>query len=272
MANKHLSNRELEVLNSSTDFFGHIDKGNAIISFLNSNIEDLSQTNMMALYGKWGSGKSTLMKYIGSELEKGDFKSIYFPAWEFEKDENLPLSLIHFISDETGANSEKIVKEFINLAGDAMLSAVKSITLDAGVIKINGATLVNSADEFIKKDKEQNNSAYKKTKEFKEKFTKAESIIVKKSKKRKLVIFIDDLDRCEPENVLNLISIIKLFFTYSKNIIFMFGCDKNAISKAVQHKYGDVINADEYLEKVIDNGLILIKKTMHYFCKIYLKQ
>lgn len=271
MLNKHLPNRELEVLNSKTDFFGHIDKGNAIVSFLKSNIDNLSQTNMIALYGKWGSGKSTLMKYIGTELEKGDYKSLYFPAWEFEKDENLPVSLTHFISDRTGTSSVKIIKEFLALAGDALLSGIKSVTLDAGVIKINPKALIDSAQEYNQKIKEQNKSAYNNTKDFKKKFLEAEKVIIKKTKKKKLIIFIDDLDRCEPENVLNLISIIKLFFTYSENIVFVFGCDKDAIAKAVQHKYGDIINADEYLEKVIDvsfsmpNDISIHKLLNHYF-------
>ena len=66
MKPKHLPNREIE-LTEKTDFFSHINKGNAIVSYFKSNIDDLTNTNMFALYGKWGSGKSTLMKYIGKE-------------------------------------------------------------------------------------------------------------------------------------------------------------------------------------------------------------
>lgn len=268
---KHLPNRELGILDSSKDFFGHMDKGDAIVSFLSSNIESMSQSNMIALYGKWGSGKSTLMKYIGTELEKGDFKSLYFPAWEYEKDENLPLSLLHFISDETGTSKMQVVKNLLKLAADASLSAIKSITIDAGVVKVNPKVIIDSANEYFEKEKEKNKSKYSTTKEFKKKFIDAEKEIVKKLSKHKLIIFIDDLDRCEPENVLNLISIIKLFFTYSENIVFVFGCDKEAIAKAIQHKYGNVINADEYLEKVIDvsfsmpNDFSIHKLLNHYF-------
>ncbi len=269
MIDKHLPNRELEILNTKTDYFGHIDKGNAIIAFLKSSI-DLKQTNMIALYGKWGSGKSTLMKYIGTELDNGNYKSLYFPAWEFEKDENLPLSLMHFISDKTGTSSIKVVKDFLDLAGDALLSGIKSVTIDAGIVKVNPKIIIDSAKEFDEKNKEKKKSAYNNTKEFKKKFIEAEKTIIEKTAKEKLIIFIDDLDRCEPENVLNLISIIKLFFTYSENIVFVFGCDKDAISKAVQYKYGEIIKADEYLEKVIDISFnmpkeISIKKLTEFY-------
>ena len=271
VTNKHLPNRELPILNSQTDFFGHLDKGNAIISFLNSNIDSLGQTNMIALYGKWGSGKSTLMKYIGAELEKGNYKSLYFPAWEFEKDENLPLSLTHFITNETGVNGDKAVNVFLKNAGEVLRSLGKGLSIDAKILKFDFANVINSEENYFEKEAEHNESKYIKTKEFKDKFRKIEKLIIKKVKKKKIVIFIDDLDRCEPENVLSLISAIKLFFTYTDDVIFMFGCDKGAIAKAIQHKYGNVINADEYLEKVIDvsfsmpNDISIHKLLTHYF-------
>jgi hypothetical protein len=271
MANKHLPNRELKILDSDTDFFGHIDKGNAIVSFLKSNVDDLSQANMIALYGKWGSGKSTLMKYIGTELEKGDYKSLYFPAWEFEKDENLPLSLTHFITNETGVSSDKVASVFLKNASEVLKSLGKGLSIDAQILKFDLANVINSEEDYYKNEAERNESRYTKTKEFKGKFREIEKRIIKKIRKKKIIIFIDDLDRCEPENVLNLISAIKLFFTYTDDVVFMFGCDKDAIAKAIQHKYGNVINADEYLEKVIDVSFSMPKDTSihkllnHYF-------
>lgn len=268
---KHLPNRELGVLNSETDFFGRMDKGNAIISFLNSNIDDLNQTNMIALYGKWGSGKSTLMKYIGSELEKGDFKSLYFPAWEFEKDENLPLSLTHFIINETGVSGEKVVNTFLRNASEVLKSIGKGVSLETEFLKFDMEKVIKSEEEYYQNEVKKNESKYTKTRDFKGEFKTIEKNIIKKVGKKKIIIFIDDLDRCEPENVLTLISSIKLFFTYVENVVFMFGCDKDAISKAVHHKYGDIVKADEYLEKVIDisfnmpNDISINKLLNNYF-------
>jgi hypothetical protein len=63
---------------------------------------------------------------------------------------------------------------------------------------------------------------------------------------------VDDLDRCEPENVLNLITALKLFFTYGEKTVFLSGIDKDAVTKAVKTKYRDVIKSEEYMEKVFD--------------------
>lgn len=271
MKQKHLPNREI-VLTPETDFFGHIDKGDAIVSFFKSNIDDLTDTNMFALYGKWGSGKSTLMKYVGQELEKHNYKSIFFPAWEFEKDDNLSLSLLHYITDETGATEEKIVKEILQDAFDVLKSVSKSISFDMAGFRISGKDMIAAGEEYDKtRETQLNSSLYTKTKNFKTKFKEAEKAIIKKSESKKIIVFIDDLDRCEPENVLALLSSIKLFFTLSSDIIFFFGCDREAISKAVKHKYGEIIKADEYLEKVIDisfnmpQEISITKLLEHYF-------
>jgi len=192
-------------------------------------------------------------------------------TFSLEKDENLSLSLTHFITNETGVNSEEGVKTFLKNAGEVLKSLGKGLSIDAQILKFDLGNVINSEEEYYKKEAERNDSRYNKTKEFKEKFKKIEHLIIKKTRKKRVIVFIDDLDRCEPENVLNLISAIKLFFTYSNDVIFMFGCDKDAIAKSVQHKYGDVINADEYLEKVIDlsfsmpNDISIHKLLSYYF-------
>jgi len=95
-------------------------------------------------------------------------------------------------------------------------------------------------------------SAFVVNEEFKVLFRKVEEALLKKSNAQRIVIFIDDLDRCEPEHVLNLITALKLFFTYGEKSIFFCGLDKDAVTKAVVSKYHDVVKSEEYLEKVFD--------------------
>src|SRR2546430_1532997 len=83
----------------------------------------------------------------------------------------------------------------------------------------------------------------KSNKVFKENFTKIENALLQEQEK-KILVFIDDLDRCEPENVLNLITALKLFFTYGEKTVFFAGMDKEAVNKAVQTKYHNVIKSE----------------------------
>jgi len=70
-------------------------------------------------------------------------------------------------------------------------------------------------------------------------------------KDKTVIVFIDDLDRCEADNVINLLSSIKLFFTLAPQIVFVVGIDKQAVINGLKIKYNqDEEKADEYLEKI----------------------
>jgi hypothetical protein len=58
-------------------------------------------------------------------------------------------------------------------------------------------------------------------------------------KSRKLVIFIDDLDRCEPPKSVNIIEAINLFLD-SKDCVFIIGMDSTAVIASIETRYCDV--------------------------------
>lgn len=68
---------------------------------------------------------------------------------------------------------------------------------------------------------------------------------------RRLVIFIDDLDRCSEENVVQLLESIKLYLN-TRYCVFVLGMDNAAVRRAVQQRVpgSNVDNAREYLEKL----------------------
>lgn len=70
-----------------------------------------------------------------------------------------------------------------------------------------------------------------------------------------MVVFVDELDRCTPETILDVIEAIRLFL-FAKGTSFVIGADQRLIEYAIRTKYRDVIgnNLDigkEYMEKVI---------------------
>lgn len=268
MKSKILPNREYP-LTKENDCFNVISKGDAISIFIKSNKDKLAETNMFALYGKWGSGKTTLMNYIKSDLEKDKFKCLFFEAWKYEKDENLPLSLLHFIANQTGITGGSF-KSISKLGFDVLKSSLKAVTINFELIKLDLAKAIESAEKYDEIERKRWESHYTKLEGFKNQFQAFEKEILTKYKVDNLIVFIDDLDRCEPENVLHLLSAIKLFFHFGKSTVFFFGCDKDAIGKAVQTRYGNVISGDEYLEKIIDVSFsIPINNNLYEFVRYY---
>ena len=68
----------------------------------------------------------------------------------------------------------------------------------------------------------------------------------------RLVIFIDDLDRCTPERALEILESIKTFFDI-EGIIYVIGMDPRTIDPIIMTKYGENMKIDgmDYLQKIV---------------------
>jgi energy-coupling factor transporter ATP-binding protein EcfA2 len=236
------------VVLSKEDAFNTLPKAEMILKFIESNPADLLENRLLVLYGEWGSGKTTILKHLEKKL-KNDFVTIFFEAWRHEKDGNLPLSLLSVICEDKKEN--KTIKS-LDTVYYLMKTFAKSTKFNLFGITIDNKELLNGVENIKKAELIHGESMYIENKQFQEDFKKIEQEIFKNNTRNKLIVFIDDLDRCEPENVLDLLAAIKLFFTYGKKIIYFCALDKEAISQAVEIRYGKSINAEEYIEKIFD--------------------
>jgi hypothetical protein len=78
--------------------------------------------------------------------------------------------------------------------------------------------------------------------EFDKDFARIVSVATRRQfgwKPRKLVIFIDDLDRCEPPKAADIIEGINLFLD-SDRCVFVLGMDPNAVAASIENKYKEL--------------------------------
>lgn len=244
---KLLSNIPIEDLTPENDYLGIIEKGDMVASLLKSGNIDFEEIKMFALYGNWGSGKSTLMKYLQKEL-KDEFNTFYFDAWQYENGRDLSYSLLEFMYEEGISDTEKTAEKMLDVAKRVLIGTAKGFTFKTPVVNFNTKELMNELE--VQKEP----TFHSKIKDFKREFEHFEGVLYQENggKKKTNIVFIDDLDRCEPEKVLDLLSEIKLFFTYGVKTIFFFGVDQKAVEIAIRTRYRDVVKSNEYLEKVFD--------------------
>ena len=247
--NLFLDNKPILKLDKENDLFGNLEKANFLKTFLEENIEYIRKNNMIVLYGNWGSGKTTMFYAIKERINTDFYFPIIFNAWRCERDGNLAYSLYEFLLDklEIGGDELKKAREI----GKAVLKGVlKSVKLIEKIIEVYEENL----------DKKEEVSSYKKISDFEEMFNKIIKEFYSKTN-RYLLIFIDELDRCEPLAILNLLSSIKILLTLGREstleqdkskIMFLCGVDRNAVTKAVDIQFKDKIKAEEYLEKIFD--------------------
>lgn len=85
---------------------------------------------------------------------------------------------------------------------------------------------------------------------FEDKFDK----LVKKyvEENGRLVIFIDDLDRCLPENAITVMEALKLYLDRG-NCVFVIGAESSIVEEGIRQRYkkNKRLSAKEYLEKII---------------------
>ena len=251
-----LSNRPLKELDQESDLFDILKKLEFIKLFLETETNYLKENNMIVLYGNWGSGKTSLINSIKEQINKKNYKPVIFNAWRYEKDENLAYSLFEFLLDELHI-TVKVQKKIRKVASILLKGSLKSI-------KVIG-NIVSEYEKYLNKVSSEK-SLYKKIAKFEKEFN---SILESTLKDNKLLlVFVDDLDRCNPENILDLLSSIKLFFTLGEEsslnepksrVIYFCGLDKDAVIKAAELKYRDKIKGEEFLEKIFDTSFYMPK-------------
>ena len=271
MANKMWkdSEAELDLLN-----FSYLSEQVAEIA-----VDDNLSPATIGIYGDWGSGKSTLMKLTKKLLDSDqNTLTVEFNGWLFEGYEDAKTALCGTILDAMH-NAEKknlFVKGKDKIAellkqvdkGKLLSKGIKyglDFLLTGGIGTITELTLTGLISSIkqkagdvsegeIKKLIDTLNTEDTKRTEIKN-FRKTFKEIFDDCKNERLVVFIDELDRCTPDTILDIFEAIRLFL-YVPGATFIIGADERLVSYAVKTKYRDIPGHDidiskEYLEKLI---------------------
>lgn len=232
----------------------------------------------IGVYGDWGSGKSSLMYMCKERLMEEDkkIKCLVFNGWLFENYEDAKTAILGTILDEISKekNLTKKAKDIIKGLYKSIdkFKLVKSILkygtdflVTGGLNSIHGITMnqaLRTTQEKIETTEiERVQSAVtnelnnKELREDIKKFQKEFTSLLEKTKINRLVVFIDELDRCRPDTILETLEAIKLFLFEGK-VAFVIGADERHISYVVKSKFKDIegVQIDigkEYLEKLI---------------------
>jgi len=208
----------------------------------------------VGVFGDAGKGKTSLMKFIQNEIieQKTEEKiiSVFFNAWKFEKDEHPLLDLCSAIEKDIQKRRTDFDEDIIA----NILDYVKYLKYAVANIKVQ-AEIHDSNDIInnnIDKDLEKqllNQSTYFQIFELLKGLEK-----VLNSEKFRIIIFIDDLDKCLPKNAIKLLESINLVLNL-KGLSFVLGIDRDTIESFLEQRYNNEFNlknqGKNYLDKMI---------------------
>ncbi|MCY4184218.1 MAG: P-loop NTPase fold protein [Rhodobacteraceae bacterium] len=240
------------------DLLGRQKTSEALSDLLN-RIED---PLVVALDGDWGTGKSYFLKrWVGEHLDanKDGAIVVYFDAFSHDYLTDPLPALVSALEKRisTGdSNMRRIKRAAYKIAKPLARTGLATVTsgLSEMVSSGNGIvkTLGNQVEKNLKQYWQLENQRLKSMKQFRS----ALESITSFDDGKKVVFVIDELDRCRPDYALEVLEVIKHFFTVPR-VQFVLGVNLTALENMVSVRYGKNIDASTYLQKFIQVKLKL---------------
>lgn len=247
------------------------DRAKSVKSFI-EGLEMIDDNVSISLDAKWGEGKTfyvrqieMTLKYLTkrkldqdiSDLEDSfsgsvlkniilekTYLPIYYNAWLYDNHNDPLLSLIYVILKECKKYISTTIDE--KSLSDKAISLLSSLSLSLPFVQISG-DFEKIKEDFQGKDLLKEIKTAEQSKELVKQML--DEVIVEEA--QKLVIFIDELDRCKPSYAIEMLERVKHYFD-DERIIFVMSVNKEQLVHSISNYYGDLFNATGYLNKFFD--------------------
>ena len=202
----------------------------------------------IGIFGGWGSGKSTLMEEIERLVVKRQDQVIVvqFNAWRYEREPHLIIPLLDTIRaalsewaarpENSDITSER-VSDIARRVGRVVRALVRATSLNVGVPGAVSFT-VEPGKALDEMSAQPGDAAASPQSLYYAAFQELSAAFadVKSAGLSRIIVFVDDLDRCLPERALTVLESMKLFFDMP-GFVFVVGLDQRIVESAVQTKF-----------------------------------
>lgn len=249
----------------------------------------------LGIFGRWGTGKTTLMRILQRKLKTKGITTIWFNAWIYSREEELWAaflqSMLNITKDNLGLFQrirfnlkllwhrtnwprvfEYVIRALIVISpiifalplmqqiGSELYNRIALIGTGVVTFGLGIWIFIKPLVDTVKQNITFNLNTLQQTSNYQEhiafldKFREHFADIVHSlphEGNKRLVVFIDDLDRCSPDGMMQVLDAIKIFIDIP-DCIYILGIDQDIVQNAVAVKYKDALVAPgEYLDKII---------------------
>jgi ribosomal protein L7/L12 len=203
-------------------------------------IENCATPLVIGVYGTWGIGKTSLMRQIRDRLAQAEkIRTIWFDPWQHQFDEEPAVALLHTLVDQLKLGDEG--KKLLTVIAGALGSLLLKVTTTLSTADLQELGEKYEQERFQIREKQVRLQQY------------FAALIGEASEdnKYRLVFFIDDLDRCVPEQVLKVLEALKLYLNLP-SCVYVVGVDRSALECSIRQRYKEQeVKEAEYLDKIV---------------------
>ncbi|MEA9588186.1 P-loop NTPase fold protein [Xanthomonas sp. WHRI 10064A] len=240
-------------------------------------IDGIVEPFVISLKGGWGSGKSVFLRRLEAHFESRAprIPVISIDAWKYDYYEDPIFALVSAIDDRLSKenankslsasmfeNASKMLAPLGKIAGGLAetVTAGGASTVYEGMGELGGALLAANKEK---------KNAYT---ELLKKLEEARDLLLGQDstgnlKGRKVVVLIDELDRCRPSYAVKLLERVKHFFDI-RGYVFVIATDDRNLHDAVKSLYGASVDGEEYLRRFFDLEMYLPSPSTKQFNKL----
>jgi predicted KAP-like P-loop ATPase len=204
-----------------------------------------SESIVFGLFGAWGEGKSSVINFINQELNNEEsIIQIHLNPWRYSDEDTMLFAFFKKITDALGkklqTNSEKTAGFVKKYASAGSVFGFDFSGIGNSIAKVDLELLKNRVDEFLNESTS------------------------------KIVVFIDDIDRLDKQEIYSLFRLVKLTADFS-NTTYILSFDESMVAAAIGERFGagDVKSGASFLEKIIQVPLNIPKaqpEALKKFC------
>ena len=211
------------------------------IDGLSSFIRSCNTPMTVSVQGDWGTGKTSIMQMVRSQLEKdSNISVVWFNTWQFSQfnmADHLPLLMMNKLVNTVGDKGSELKAK-----GKQILSGLLDIGMKVatgGNVDGKSITDMFSGDFFD---------------QFENLKGTFEKLVKERAKETgRVVIFVDDLDRLAPARAVELLEVLKIFLD-CEQCVFVLAIDYNVVARGVKEKYGSDFGEEKgrsFFDKII---------------------
>ena len=278
----------MNLLNYRSDIYCSEDRlgFDKYIDVLSSMIrdQDFKTPFCIGIFGEWGSGKTSFMHLLQTRISQDQAVPYVIPVWfnprRYEKEEHLIIPLLKtiereikkYIEDQKGLG-KKLTEKLKGAAakiGDAACAFAYGMQAEC---KLGPAKITFDIAKMTAREEELARQRIEEAQKLSETMASTYYDMVTELKNAvdkdfRIMVFIDDLDRCLPEKAVELLESIKLFLDL-EGYLFVIGVDKEVVKKGISYRYRffehevdkhsthPTISPEDYLDKMIQLPLEL---------------